>query len=166
MCLDSFLGAVKMSGFMMFGGKSSFTIIDSPEMDREKMLFYLEKQLKYERATQVVRRGDFVTFSGTMFTFIRLRTFLEFGGRGFVRVTTKGDKLIVTYRLSFIGFLLIFLAGGLFLTITMVNEGTPDISSFMFVLLFCCVVVGFNVFIRLVSLAMFIDRTFDSFMRK
>ena len=151
---------------MMFGGKSRFPIENSPEMDREKMLFYLEKQLKYELAKHIVRRGDFITFSGHMFTFIRLRTFLEFGERGFIQVTAEGERLIVTYRLSFMGIFLIFLVGGLFLTAATIMMETFDLSSFIVILLFCCVAVGFNIFVRLVSLTMFIERIFDSFMRK
>jgi hypothetical protein len=155
-----------MSGFMMFGGKSKFPIIVSPEMDKEKMLFYLEKQLNYEWATQVVRRGDLVTFSGNMFTLTRLRTFLRFGGRGFIRVTTEGERLLVTYRLSFMGIFLIFLVGSIFLTFITINGGNLDIGAFTFILLFFYLAVGINIFIRLVSLALFIDRTFDAFVKK
>lgn len=151
---------------MMFGGKSSFPIIVSPEMDKEKMLFYLEKQLKYEWAKHIVRKGDFITFSGNMFTFIRLRTFLSFVERGFIQVATEGERLIVTYRLSFLGSFLVFLIGSLFLIAVTITMETFDINSFIVILLIFCVVVGFNVFTRLVSLAMFIDRTFDAFMRK
>lgn len=155
-----------MSGFIMFGGKSKFPIIVSPEMDKEKMLFYLEKQLNYEWATQVVRRGDLVTFSGNMFTLTRLRTFLRLGGRGFIRVIIEGERLLVTYRLSFMGIFLIFLVGSIFLTFITINAGNPDIGAFTFILLFFCLAVCINIFIRLVSLALFIDRTFDAFVRK
>jgi hypothetical protein len=155
-----------MSGFMVFGGKSKFPIIISPEMDREKMLFYLEKQLIYERANQVARRGDLITFSGNFLTFVRVRSFLNSIGRGFIRVTAEEERLIVTYRLSFTGFFSILLLGGFILTVAVINGGMADPGSLLGIALFLCVVVGFNIFIQLVSLAIFIERIYDSFMKE
>jgi hypothetical protein len=154
-----------MSGFMVFGGKSRFTIIDSPEMDREKMLFYLEKQLKYERARNVVRRGDLVFFSGNIFTFVRIRQFVQVGDRGFIRVTTEAGKLVVMYRLSFVWIFFLYLAGVLFLASMLIKDNSV-VNTFLSALALFCTVFGFIVFSSLVSFAMFIDRTFDSFMRK
>jgi hypothetical protein len=151
---------------MVFGGKSKFPIIVSPEMDKEKMLFYLEKQLNYEWAKQVARRGDLITFSGNALSFIRTRSFLNSVGRGFIRVNTEGERLTVTYRLSFTGFFSVLLLGGFFLTIAVLNEGMTNLDSFVVMLLFFCIALGFNIFIRLASLAMFIERTFDAFMKK
>lgn len=151
---------------MHFGGKSRFPIINSPEEDKKNLLFFLEKQLKYERAYRVVRKGDVVTFSGGMFFFLRPRTFLELGGRGFVRVVMDGENLVVIYRQSFIGIFLLYLAGGLFLLFLMGNGSNTETSSVIAILLIILLATGFNVFIRLVSLAMFIERTFDAFMKK
>ena len=149
----------------MFGGKSRFPIIDSPEMDREKMLFYLEKQLKYEWARNVVRRGDLVFFSGNVFTVARIRQFVAAGGKGFIKVTTEDGKLVVIYRLSFTWIFFLYLAGVLFLA-SMLIKDTSIVSTFLSALALFCTVFGIVVFSSLVSLAMFIDRVFDSFMRK
>lgn len=154
---------------MILGGKSRFPIINSPEMDKEKFLLYLEKQLRYEDATQVVRKGDLVLFTGTIFTIVRLRTFLRFGERGFVRVTTEGNELIVTYRLSFIWSFFVFLLGGLFLTVVTWNGEITDPATFtsiMMILFFVCIAIGFTAIAQLVSLAVFVERTHDAFMKK
>jgi len=154
-----------MSGFMVFGGKSKFPIIVSPEMDKEKMLFYLEKQLKYERAKDVVRRGDLVFFSGNVLTFARTRQFVEVGGRGFIRITTEDGKLIVMYRLSFVWVFFLYLAGVLFLASMLIKDITA-VETFLYLLAFFCIVVGLMVFFSLVSLAIFIERIHDSFMKE
>jgi hypothetical protein len=154
-----------MSGFMVFGGKSKFPIIVSPEMDREKMLFYLEKQLKYEWAKDVVRQGDFVFFSGNVFTFARTRQFVLVGGRGSIRITTEDGKLVVMYRLSFVWIFFLYLAGVLFLA-SMLIKDISAIETSLYLLAFFCVVVGLMVFFSLVSLAIFIERIYDSFMKE
>jgi hypothetical protein len=150
---------------MNFGGKSRFPIITFPETDKESMLFYLEKQLKYEGAQNVVRRGDLIIFSGSIFSLRRLRTFLIFGGKGFLRVTTEGEKTIVTYRLSFIIPFLLYSAGVIFLSSMFIKQYS-FIETLFYALVIFCVIFGFIVLTQLVSLAMFIERTFDAFMKK
>ncbi|MBL8080208.1 MAG: hypothetical protein JNM55_19720 [Anaerolineales bacterium] len=149
---------------MNFGGKSKFPILNSPEMDQEKMLFYLEKQLKYEGAINVTRHGDLVIFSSNVFTFIRMRTFLEGGGRGFLRVATEGDNLVVVYRLSFVWAFLIFLVGNAFLAYAFILGRAPFESLICMFLAFYFG-IGANILIHLISLAMFIERTFDTYMK-
>src|SRR5262245_27878564 len=136
---------------MIFGGKSKFTLINSPETGQENMLFYLEKQLKYEGAQNVVRRGDLIIFSGNLFSFRRLRSFLDFGGKGFLRVTTDGEKIIVTYRLSFLIPFLIYLAGIIFIA-SIVIKDYSIIQTLLFSLVIFCIIFGFIVLTHLVSL--------------
>lgn len=150
---------------MIFGGKSRFPILTSPEADQERLLFYLEKQLKYEGAPQVTRHGDLVTFSGILFTFTHVRSFLAGGGRGFVRVTIEDQKLNVTYRLSFFGMLILLMVGSLLLIFGFIFNTLP-IKSVLYMFLAFYFFIGFNIFIPLVSFALFIEKTFDSFMKE
>ncbi len=150
---------------MSFGGKSKFPLFDLPEMEKEKMLFYLEKQLKYEWARNVIRQGDLVSFSGNAFTFARTRHFIQVGDGGFIRVTTEGGKLIVMYRVSFVWIFFLYLAGSLFLALILIKDSLV-MNTLLSVLALLCTTVGINIFFSLVSLAMFIERTFDAFMKK
>src|SRR5688572_27464764 len=99
---------------MNLGGKSKFPVLTSPEADQERLLFYLEKQLKYEGATEVVRRGDLVIFSGKLVAFVRMRSFLYNWGRGFLRVTIEDQNLVVTYRMSFTWVIVFLIIASLF----------------------------------------------------
>jgi hypothetical protein len=150
---------------MNLGGKSRFPILTSPEGDQERLLFYLEKQLKYEGATQVVRRGDLVIFSGRIFAFGHMLGFLHNFGRGFLRVTIEGKTLVVTYRMSFMWIIAFLTIAILFFTYHLIFNSL-SLGSYLFFVLGGSLSFGFNIFIMLVSLAMFIERTFDSFMRE
>ena len=150
---------------MNLGGKSRFPILTSPKEDQERLLFYLEKQLKYEGATQVVRRGDLVIFSGRILAFVHMRSFLYNFGRGFLRVTIEGQNLVVTYRMSFMWIIAFLTIGILFFTYHLIFNNL-SIEPYLFFVLGGSLSFGFNIFIMLLSLTMFIERTFDSFMRE
>jgi hypothetical protein len=156
---------VEVSNPMNLGGKSKFPILTSPEVDQERLLFYLEKQLKYEGATQVVRRGDLVIFSGRPVAFVRMRSFLYNPGRGFLRVTMEDQHLAVTYRMSFMWIIAFVIIGILFFTWHFIFNNLP-LEPYLFFVVGGSLSFGFNIFTMLVSLAMFIERTFDSFMRE
>lgn len=150
---------------MNLGGKSRFPILTSPEIDQERLLFYLEKQLKYEGATHVVRRGDLVIFSGKIVAFVRMPSFLYNWGRGFLRVTIENQNLVVTYRMSFMWIIVFLIIGCLFFTYHLIVNNLP-LEPYLFFVLGGSLSFGLNIFGMLVSLAMFIERTFDSFMRE
>lgn len=150
---------------MIFGGKSRFPILNSPQADQERFLFYLEKQLKYEGAPQVVRHGDLVIFSGILFTFMHIRSFLAGGGRGFIRVTIEDQNLNVTYRLSFFGMLILLMVGSLLLVFGFIFNILP-VESILYMFLAFYFFIGFNILIPLVSFSLFIEKTFDSFMKE
>lgn len=154
-----------MSNFMVLGGKSKFPIIISPEIDKEKFLFYIEKQLIYESATHVARQEDHVTFSGNFSMLIRLRTFLNLGEEGVIRVTTDRNFLVVIYRQTFIKNLFILIVGGLVLTIFANYSPGFDLNLLIAIMSVLIVIQGIDIFARLASLAMFIERIYDAFMK-
>jgi hypothetical protein len=155
-----------MAGFMNFGGKSKFQIITSPEMDKERMLFFLEKQLKYEGANNVARERDTIFFSGFFPTYRRCLFFLVFGGRGVLHVAIEKDKITVVYSQSSAGIVVLYLLGCIFLLWSSSGNIVPTVETILFFFLFFCIATSINIFSRLVSLAMFIERVYDAFMKK
>ena len=155
-----------MAGFMTFGSKSKFQIIDSPEMDKERLLFFLEKLLKYEQANNVVRENDMLLFSGFFPTYKRSLLFLGFGGRGFIHVAVEKEKIYVTYNQSYAGIFIIYLFGFIFVSWIFSGGVAPTIETLLFVFLFFCVALSISIFARVISLAIFITNAFDTFMKE
>ncbi len=155
-----------MAGFMNFGGKSKFQTITSPEMDKERMLFFLEKQLKYERANNVAREKDTLFFSGFFLAYRSSLLFLVFGGRGVFHVAIERENITVAYSQSHAGIFVLYLLGCIFLLWTFSGEVAPTVEVFLFFSLLFCIATSISIISRLVSLAMFIERVFDAFMKK
>ena len=155
-----------MAGFMTFGGKSKFQIITSPEMDKERMLFFLEKQLKYEWVYNVTREKDTLFFSGFFPAYRSSLLFLVFGGRGILHVAVEKEKITVAYSQSHAGIFILYLLGCIFLLFIFSAGVAPTVETLLFTCLLFCVTTSISIISRLVSLAMFIERVFDAFMKK
>jgi hypothetical protein len=93
--------AFRILNFMHFDGQIKFPVSDDSVVTKEKMLEHSEKQLKIERARNILRKGNILTFSGRIFRFKITANFLSVTDAGFIRVTENENQLIVDYRLSF-----------------------------------------------------------------